>query len=164
MLLATGRALAMPANEQLMNDGWPPAHYRLEDARVVVDVRPTHGLPRQTLTLVGGGQSLYANGQGALRVPFAADELLVVVNELYRMRFFDLPAYILPVKEVFLGHDGYVDTQARRLHDSPTTSVCFALPLFEKCVAYEADLPAELEQLTRRLLALARQRTKPVPK
>ena len=86
---------------------------------------------------------------------------LEVINALYRMRFFDLPAHLAPVRSVFPKDDGSVGTQATRPDDATTTTVCFTLPRYEKCVAHQAHPPPELEALVRRLLSDAEPRTTP---
>lgn len=156
--LALIAAVSM-ANGAKPKGAWPPFEYRLAEARVRVQWRPAHGLPRQTLSLAGTGRASFTRGDRVLPFTFTESEFLGVVNELYKLRFFDLAERLRPPRSVFLKDDGSVGTQAPSMHDALTTTVCFGLPQFTKCVAYEADPPVELDRLVQRLMADARKRT-----
>lgn len=150
------------ATETKQDGAWPPFNYRLSEASVRVQWLPAHGLPRQTLSLTGTGRASFDSDGRVLQYPFATIDFLGVVNELYKLRFFDLAEQLRPRRSVFLKDDGSVGTQASKTHDALTTMVCFSLPRFTKCVAYEADPPLELERLVQRLMAGARQRAQGV--
>lgn len=119
---------------------------------------PAHGLPAQALTIAGSGSAKFER-DGQLR-PFslATEDLLGAVNALYRIRFFDLPANLGASRSVFLKDDGSLGTQVLSMHDATTSTVCFSVAGFEKCVVYRAP-PSELADLVQHLLYVARQRT-----
>lgn len=154
-------AVSMAAENKPAGD-WPPFDYRLAEASVRVQLLPAHGLPRQTVSLDGAGRGSFERDGRTLQFPFPESDFLGVVNDLYKIRFFDLTEQLRPPRSVFLKNDGSVGTQASKMHDALTTSVCFSLPPFTKCVSYEADPPLELDRLVQRLLAEGRQRTAPV--
>ena len=162
LLLGQTTNVPMAAADTTPVRAWPPFDYRLDNAIVRVQLLPAHGLPQQTLTLPGAGLASFIRDGATVRFTPPANELLATINELYRMRFFDLPDRLLPTRSMFVKQDGALGTQAMKMHDALTTRVCFALPKFEKCVTYEADPPLELERLVQRLLADARQLTTPV--
>lgn len=145
----TGPAVAGAASSAA---AWPPLAYRLDEVDFSVLREPAHGLPPQRVSVSGSGEGMrqWQGRQESFRIDH--DSLLDMVNALYRMRFFDLPARLLPPRSVFVKDDGSVGTQATRLHDATTTSICFTLSAYKKCVAYEADPPPELEAFVQRVL------------
>ena len=159
LALSLSCAVSMPAEAKSAAASWPPFDYRLDEASVRVELLPSHGLPRQTLTLPGSGRASFEHDGRNAAFILNVQDMLALVNELYRLRFFDLPDRLMPPRSAFLKDDGSVGTQATRMHDALTTSVCFILPQYRKCVVYEDDPPAELSGLVQRLLADARQRT-----
>lgn len=154
-------AVMSMANETKSTDGWPPFDYGLAEASVRIQWLPSHGLPQQTLNLGGTGRASFERDGSTLQFTLTTDEFLGVVNELYRLRFFDLAEQLRPRRSVFMKEDGSVGTQASKMHDALTTKVCFSLSQFTKCVAYEAGPPLELDGLVQRLGAEARQRVTP---
>ncbi len=52
---------------------------------------------------------------------------------------------------------GPIGTNALRMADAPSTTVCFTLPAYKKCVTYSSDGPRELEELTQRIFSEADQ-------
>ncbi len=140
--------------------GWPPLNYRFDEAAVRVQTQHGHGQPGSLLVLRTAGSTLAV---GAREDAFPSDgkALLAVINTLYRIRFFDLPSNLPARRSVFLRDDGRVGMQMSNLSDTSTTTVCFTLPGFEKCVAWQTDPPQELDALAQRLLADARQAARP---
>lgn len=140
--------------------GWPPLSYRLDEAAVRVQRQHGHGQPGLLLVLRAAGGTLAV---GAREDAFRSDDkaLLAAINALYRVRFFDLPSTLSARRSVFLRDDGRVGMQMLSLSDASTTTVCFTLPSFEKCVAWQSDPPQELDALAQRLLADALQAARP---
>ncbi len=117
-----------------------------------------HGQPMGQLVLAGKGQSTLQSGDRKRLFDHAAKDHLNVLNGLYRIRFFDLPAQVRSPLSVLLMDDGSVGTQVLKMADAGSTTVCFNLPHYEKCVRYDASGPRELEDFVQRLLADAEQR------
>lgn len=142
----------------------PPRAYRLETLELRVQRQPGAGQPGQALVVAGTGSASLESGRPALLQPFtlSAAEVVGLVNGLYRLRFFDLPAVLGARPSVFLMPDGMLGTQVARLSDSTSTNVCISLPGYDKCVRYaDGDGPQELETWVRAALADARRRAQP---
>lgn len=117
-----------------------------------------HGQPMGQLVLAGKGQASLQSGDRKRLFEHAAKDHLNVLNGLYRIRFFDLPAQVRSPLSVLLMDDGSVGTQMLKMADAGSTTVCFNLPNYEKCVRYEAGGPTELEDWLARVWADAEQR------
>ncbi|HNP26864.1 MAG TPA: hypothetical protein PKM20_08990, partial [Nitrosomonas sp.] len=83
------------------------------------------------------------------------------LNELYAIRFFELPASYFVKRSIFLKKDGFISTQIRRMIDAPNTSICFTVVTYEKCVSYDADGPYELRSIEQRVFDEAERLIKP---
>ena len=151
---------AMAAERRLGADG-PPLSYRLDDVRVSVKRQYGHGQPTRELVLAGTGQAVLQVADRKQEFEQAGKDLLAVLNGLYRIGFFEMPAQLRRTVSVYLGRDGVVGTQALKMSDAGSTTVCFALPGYEKCVRYEAGGPREMEDFVQGLLTDAEQRALP---
>lgn len=142
-----------------------PRSYRLDGVVLRLLRQPAQGQPRQALVLAGaGGSATLAFGRPASSLSYAlpAADLVGLINGLYRLRFFDLPAQLGARTAVFLLPDGTLGTQVAGLSDTTAMTVCFTLPGYEKCVRYtEGDGPQELEAWARAALADALRRAPP---
>lgn len=153
-------AAAMSAERKPGADG-PPLTYRLDDVIVRVQRQWGHGQPMGQLMLAGKGQATWQSGDRNRLFDHTAKDHLNVLNGLYRIRFFDMPAQLRSPLSVFLKDDGTVGTQGLKMADAGSTTVCFSLPGYEKCVRYDATGPRELEDFVQRLLADAELRAQP---
>jgi len=151
-LVPGGLAVSVMANpESSPSSAWPPSAYRLDSARLSVLRNPAHGLPIQRVSINGAGEGVLDREGRQATFRMDRNSLLALVNEFYRIRFFDLPERLLPPRSVFPKDDGTVGTQTLRVFDAGTTAVCFAVTGYRKCVEYESAGPPELENLVRRL-------------
>lgn len=142
----------------------PPLSYRLDTIELRLQRQPGHGQPKHALVVAGAGSATLESGKPASTRGFTlpADEVLALLNGLYRLRFFDLPAALRARQSVFLLPDGAIGTQALNRMDTTSTTVCVALPGYEKCVRYaEGDGPPELEAWVQAAFADAQRRTAP---
>ena len=136
------------ANEGKVRAGPPPLAYRLDALSLRLLRQPGHGQAILALTMSGNGTATLESGRTPSKHAFsiASSDLVALVNGLHGLRFFDLPAVLGPRASVFLLADGSLGTQSLTLMDATTTTVCFALPGYEKCVRYVAGQgPRELE-------------------
>ncbi len=147
-------ANAMSA-ERTLGPGGPPLAYQLDEVSVRVQRQFGHGRPTQLISLIGKGSATLERGAHKQVFDYPAKDLLAVLNELYKIQFFEMPATMRPKYSVFLKNDGSIGTQASHMSDAGSTKFCFTLPGYEKCVSYGADGPRELEDLVRRLFAEA---------
>ena len=130
-----------------------PGTYRLDEVGVRITQSPGRAAStkNQILKLAGsGGGTLERNSQTAT-FRYESKALLALLNELYRIRFFELPADYSVSRSVVLKDDGTIGTQFLKMTDAPSTSVCFSLPVYEKCITYGSNGPQELEAIVRRL-------------
>lgn len=142
----------------------PPLSYRLDTVELRLQRQPGHGQPKLALVVAGAGSATLESGRPASARGFTlpADEVLALLNGLYRLRFFDLPAALRARQSVLLMPDGAIATQVTNRIDTASTTVCVALPGFEKCVRYaEGDGPPELEGWVQAAFADAQRRAVP---
>lgn len=137
----------------------PPESYQVDGLSLQVTRQPGNGdLPLRRITLVGSGSLTLE--QPPTTLPYPPRLVVGWANELYGMRFFDLPAQQTTRFSVRLTDTGRVETDLLRMVDSETTRVCFRLPDFEKCVVYQEFEAPELEKLVKRLFLEAQQLSK----
>lgn len=143
------------AEQPRLESAGPPRTYRLDEVSIQLTRQYGHGLPLQRVSLAGAGQAtLERDGQ---RLPFhyPAKDLLALLNEAYRIRFFDLPASYTTRYSVFLKDDGTVGTSALRMQDTLSTSLCLTVAGYEKCIIFGNHGPRELEELANRIYSEA---------
>lgn len=147
------RAASVTAAAATHSLAWPPVDYRQDEASVRVTLNPAHGQPLQQVVLGGDGRGTLQQRGQTRTFNIERKAVLDLINALYRMRFFDLPVELAAVRSVFEKDDGSVGTQSVKMHDATRTTVCFSLPQYEKCVAYQNQPPRELEEWVTHLLA-----------
>ena len=155
-VLAVGLSMGVAA---MAADAAPAGPYRIGDIGVTVNVQPGHGLPVRRLSLAAEGDSVLEVGGKAQRFAYPAADLLAAVNVLQRLRFFEMPDQLAPLRRLSQGPDGRIYTQLTRMSDTGTVTLCVQLADFRKCVSYQQDAPPELEALALRLLSDAQRRT-----
>lgn len=144
------------AAEQTPGEGGPPMNYRLDEVSVELTRQPGRGpFHVRRLTLSGaGGATLQSDGK-TYSFSYPGGDLLTLLNDLYGIRFFSLPANLTARYSVFLKADGTVSTSKLQLADAPGTSVCVTLSAYRKCVTYGSDGPADIERIVRRAFSEA---------
>ena len=110
------------------------------------------------ITLSGNGTGTLERDQQTSSFAYPSKDLLLVVNALYRIRFFSLQDDAGVSYSVFLRDDGMVVTQALKMSDVGSTRVCFSAGSYQKCVTYVGDGPAELNDIVRTVVAQAERR------
>ena len=149
------------ATERNPGAAGPPSTYRLDEVSVRLTRQPGHGLPTRRISLSGTGDAALERDRQNLPFRYESRELLALLNELHRIRFFDLPTNYRARYSVFLRDDGTVGTEVLKMSDASSTSICFAVPSYEKCVTYSTEGPAELEKLAQRIFSEAEQLVSP---
>ncbi len=146
-------ACAMPTQKSLAVDG-PPLTFRIEAVSVHLTRQPgSAAFPIRRVNLSGtSSASLERDGQ-TLPFRYAPKDLLILLNEFYKIRFFDLPTNTTARYSVFLKEDGSVVTSTLRMADAASTRVCFAVATYEKCVTYAGETPRELDDIVRRVFS-----------
>lgn len=133
-----------------------PQSYRLNEVSVRVTLQPGRGnFPVRRVSLLGtGAATLEQNGQKQ-PFPYASRDLLALLNELYKIRFFELPTNYTTRHSVFLKEEGLIGTNLLRMSDESSTSVCFSTAAYEKCVTYSTEGPDELDRIATRIFSEA---------
>lgn len=137
---------------------WPPTKYPLED--VTLSATRQAGNPafgRRTVSIHGDGRCLVSTTRPVDEVPCRrlSDEALVeLVNEFYRLHFFELRDNYITRRRVFLDNQGSIRASRLRLLDTSSTRLCFRAGDFEKCVTFGKDTPGEFQVLIDRILDL----------
>lgn len=151
-LLCLIGGIAMAAEHSFVAGG-PPLNYRLDELSVRFLRQPGHGLPGWRVSLAGSGAALLENDRQKRHFFYPVKDFLALVNELYRIRFFELPTTYTTKYSVFIKNDGLLGTQGLRMSDASSTRVCFTVAAYEKCISYGADGPRELEDLVQHVAA-----------
>ena len=139
----------------------PPAEYRLDDVRVLLTRHPgMRKAPIQQIELSGKGNATLKRDSTSVSFQYKTPQLLDLLNKLYSIRFFELPASYFVQRSIFLKDDGSIGTQIRRMMDAPSSSICFTVSTYEKCVSYGADGPHELRSIEQHLFSEAEYLTK----
>lgn len=139
-----------------LETGKPPHTYRLDEVSLRLTRQPGNGaFPVRRVNLSGAGAATLERDGRKLPFHYAPKDLLALLNELYKIRFFDLPTNYRTRYSLFLKEDGSVGTSALRLSDESSTSVCIAVAAYEKCVTYGSEAPYELEHLAKRIFSEA---------
>lgn len=145
---------ASMAEEQSLGPGGPPLTYGIDEVSLRVTRHPGNpAFPVTRVTLSGTGSAELRREDELAQFPYAVKDLLAILDELYRIRFFELPLKYTTRYSVFLKEDGTVGTSALRMSDAGSTSICFAVPQYEKCVTYGRDGPLELENIAKRIFS-----------
>lgn len=139
--------------------GKPPQSYRLNEVSVQLTRQPGRGpFPVQRVSLSGAGAAILEQDGKKLPFQYTTKELVALLNELYKIRFFELPTNYNIRHSVFLKDDGLIGTDLLRMQDEASTKVCFSVTSYEKCVTYGAVSPYELEGIATRIFSEANKR------
>ena len=107
--------------------------------------------PQQLLMSSQGGSLQQHDRTQSLR--YSAADLIGLLNQLLRLRFFDLPQRNSTRQVAMPQADGLVSLGELSLSNANTHSVCVALGAAEHCVRYGSEAPQELDQLVQRVFA-----------
>lgn len=148
--------------EKLCPESRPPLEYRLGEASVRLTREPGHGFQVQRVNLSGTGDATLERDGRTLSFRYPDKAFLALLNELYKLNFFSLPTTgYLTRFSIFPKDNGLVGTQALRMVDATTTTLCFAVTDYEKCVSYRDECP--LEEIAKRIFSEADQLVKQKP-
>jgi hypothetical protein len=133
-----------------------PQSYRLDDVSVHIARQPGRGVfPVRSVSLSGRGTATIEQDGKQRPFHFASKNMLALLNDLYKVRFFDLPTNYMARYSVILKDDGLIRTSQSRVLDASSTRVCFSVPTYEKCVTYGSEGHHDLEDITARVFAEA---------
>ncbi|SOD42589.1 hypothetical protein [Nitrosovibrio sp. Nv4] len=142
------------AADRTLGPNGPPLAYRIDEVTLRLTRHPGNSaFPIRRISISGTGSASLEHDGRLVQFPYATKDLMILLNELYKIRFFDLPVKYTTRYSIFLKEDGIVGTSALRMADAGSTSVCFAVAEYEKCVTYGRDGPLELENIAKRIFA-----------
>jgi hypothetical protein len=143
------------ASQTILELGGVPVEYRLDEVSIRLSREHGHGFSPQRVMLAGTGQAMLERGGQNLPFHYPNADLMALLNELYRIRFFTMPTSYTTQYSIFLKDDGTVSTSILRMQDASSTTLCFAVADFEKCVSFSLDGPRELDELAKRIFSEA---------
>lgn len=139
---------ASMAGERALGPDGPPLAYPIQEVNLHLTRQPGNAaFPVRRINLSGKGTAAFERGEEFLQIPYSTSTLVALLNELYRIRFFELPSQYTARYSVFLKDDGMIATSALRMMDAESTRICFAVTGYEKCVTYGRDGPSGLENI-----------------
>ncbi len=149
-LFFTNDSIAMDASLK----AGPPLSYNIEEVRVNLTRRPGNpSFPILRLIFSGSGNATLERDGRSVPLGYSRRDLLDILNQLYKIRFFELPENYTTEYSVFLDNNDTVQTTGLRLSDFESTTVCFAVPTYKKCVTYSHKGPAELENFVKQVFS-----------
>lgn len=140
------------AGERSLVPGGPPLAYHIDEVVLNLTRHPGNSaFPIRRVRLSGAGNATLERGGELVQISYPTRDLIALLNELYKIRFFELPSKYTTRYSVVLKEDGSVATSALRMTDAGSTSACFAVTEYEKCITYGLDGPRELESIVNRV-------------
>ncbi|SEA37660.1 hypothetical protein [Nitrosospira multiformis] len=140
------------AAERTLGPEGPPLTYPIQEVDLhLIRQAGNAAFPVQRISLSGKGSATFERSNELLQVFYPTSALVALLNELYRIHFFELPSQYTPRYSVFLKDDGMIATSALRMIDTASTRICFAVTAYEKCVTYGRDGPHDLENIVNRV-------------
>jgi hypothetical protein len=156
VLLAVSLA-AMPAGDEpaaggrTLGPSGPPLSYRIDEVTIRLARKPDRAGSIRSVSLSGKGSATVERDGEPERLGYPPSDLLKLLNEFYRIRFFDLPEKYTTRYSVFLKEGGVVGTSALRMADAASTLVCINIGEYRKCVTFGRDGPLELESVAKQV-------------
>jgi hypothetical protein len=127
---------------------YPPNKYQLNEVEIKLTrhAGAIKGSTAKKVIISGNGSAVIESNGKKISIDYSSQDVLALINSFYNIRFFDLPTHYNISYSVFL-NNGSLNTKALKMADSLSTSVCYSLSAFKKCVTYSKEQPYELEKL-----------------
>lgn len=136
-----------------------PEQYRLSDASVHITRKPN---PRSTtahdLLLTGQGKLVLKDLQKHRQLAYPEADFVQVLENLYRIRFLELPTNLMARHGVGVDAQGIVYMRVAKQADAAWTRVCLSAGEARRCVTFADDYPGELGKLVDQWSADAQRR------
>lgn len=159
IIACVGMPAAMSAESVItgsLGPGGPPLTYRMDEVRIRLTRHPGNtAFPVQRISLSGSGSATVERDGKIMPFIYPVKKLLVLMNGLYRIRFFDMPDDYTNRYSVVLKDEGIVETAALHMLDARGTRICFSAASYEKCVNYGDEGPSELDDIARQIFSEA---------
>jgi hypothetical protein len=133
-----------------------PAQYPLKKITISILHQPGAGIPGGYQIIISGdGNSFYKQNSKentALIVP--NETLLELVNDFYKIHFFELPDTYVVKKQVVLKDNTTVATVVTKQVDVNSKKLCIQLRTYKKCVTIIDNQPVEAAELVKKIEGL----------
>lgn len=144
------------AGSDMSGQSYPPGQYKLEDVSISVRHQTGHRLPGSyEITISGDGKATRTTDQKQRTVlALSKDTRLELLNDFYRIHFFELSDTYTRKRYVGLLDDDVVSTFSSRLVDMNSQRLCIGIADYKKCVTIMDGRPLEASQLVKKIEAL----------
>ncbi|MDD2760825.1 MAG: hypothetical protein PHH11_11090 [Methylomonas sp.] len=133
----------------------PPAQYPLAEVSISILHQTGHGIPGGYEIAIHGNGNGYKQNTDANPVKietYISNEILLeLLNDFYRIHFFELGDTYLVKKQVLLRDNALVATTALKMADVSSKKLCIQLADYKKCVTIVGDQPVEASQLAAKI-------------
>jgi len=146
-------AIVLPNPAQAGDDKpVPPLQYPLDQVAISILHHTSHGIPGGfEIAIQGGGNGFYLQNAVKTELQISSNTLIDLLNDFYRIRFFDLADTYRVQEQVVLGDNGQVATRHITTNDASSNKLCVQLADYQKCVTIVNDQPAEAAQLVAKI-------------
>jgi len=137
------------AGDQSSGQSDPPKQYQLEDVRITILHQTGHRLPGgYKISISGDGKGTYVSDkEGEKKLDVKNETLLELLNDFYRIHFFELQDTWTVKKQVALLDDNSIFISPRRLVDVSSKRICIEIENYKKCVTIVENQPVEVGNL-----------------
>lgn len=129
----------------------PPAQYPLAEVAISILHQTGHRIPGGYEIAIHGDGTGYLQNAGVNPVKterqISNDTLIELLNDFYRIHFFELADTYRVKKQVLLRDNALVATTAMKMADVSSKKLCVQLADYQKCVTIIDGQPAEAAQL-----------------
>lgn len=136
-----------------------PRSFHANDLEIVLSHQEGNAAYRpRELTITGSGDATFTQDGKTWPLQRTQADALGLLNELYEMRFFDLPDYYGKSDHAVAGSDGMVRLLQKTTSSAGGKMVCVRIAEFQKCVRFGPVAgPVELDRILMRTLDAAEQ-------
>lgn len=133
-----------------------PAQYPLKKITISILHQPGAGIPGgYQITISGDGNSFYNQNSKEKKALFVPNEtLLELVNDFYKIHFFELPDTYAVKKRVVIKDNTTVATVVTKQVDVNSKKLCIQLRTYKKCVTIIDNQPVEAAELVTKIEGL----------
>ena len=133
-----------------------PAQYPLKKITISISHQPGAGIPGgYQMTINGDGNSFYSqNSKEKRALTVTKETLLELVNDFYKIHFFELPDTYAIKKQVVLKDNTTVATVVTKQVNASSKKLCIQLRTYKKCIAIVGNQPVEAAELVKKIEGL----------
>ncbi|HHJ38944.1 MAG: hypothetical protein AXA67_10685 [Methylothermaceae bacteria B42] len=144
------------SGNELSKTEYPPRQFPLKEVRITVLHQTGHGIPGSyRITITGDGKAVQAVDKNKRKeITLSKKQLVELINEFYRIHFFELPDSYGVQRHVVLMDDGTLRLFTGRLADVASQQVCIEISDYKKCITVINRHPLELRLLVDKMEAL----------